>query len=172
MALLCSTDNNNGIISINLDKLNDYFTNKFSKTSDSDKEMDLIAKAFDDEKAISYYGKMAGRTILTPTETNMINALLDKPNMTDGILNVVFNYYFRQAKKYNTTTKLPAAYFEKVVDSLVMNDIKTTKEAMDYFRNFNNKKKQETSEKIEPQKEKISQEDLDVYDELKRLLGG
>ena len=96
-SLLNSFDYSNDQLIIDLNKFNAFVEQKFK---DKNKESDeMIENAFNNERSIAYYKKLSGRSALLPSETAMINELLDKYQISEGVLNVVINYYFTY-KKY------------------------------------------------------------------------
>jgi replication initiation and membrane attachment protein DnaB len=160
-----------------------FISNKYGNEQLSADEK--VAKTFESERSISYYQKLSGRTSLLPRETSMINELLDQYQISEGILNVVINFYYR----YGKNTMAPSKnYFIKVIEEMLMNNVSTTLDAMNYFRNRNKrikdyKEKQtqtnqvsvKVSEEIKVEKEEktdSSEIDLDLLNEFKKALGG
>ena len=178
-AILNSFDYLDNQMVINLDKLNDFINHKFGDVVLSSDEK--IVKSFEAERSISYYQKMSGRTTLLPRETSMINELLDQYHISEGVLNVVINYFFKYGNK---TMGLPKNYFAKVIEEMLINNVVTTLDAMNYFRN-RSKRIKDYKEKISastpkidtPVKEKevtnnTSEITQDLLDEFKKALGG
>lgn len=176
-AILNSFDYIENQMVINLEKLNEFVNNKYNGVTLSADEK--IAQTFNAERSISYYQKMSGRTNLLPRETAMINELLDQYQISEGVLNVIINFYFKYG---NRTMGASKNYFVKVIEEMLMNNVVSTLDAMNYFRN-RNKKIKEFKEKvvhpvnqeiqIETNNENISSEiDQDLLDEFKKALGG
>ena len=136
-AILNSFDYIENQMVINLDKLNEFVNKKYGEISMSADEK--IAKSFEAERSISYYQKMSGRTTLLPSETSMIYELLDQYQISEGVLNVVINYYFKYG---NRTIGVSKNYFVKVIEQMLMNNVVTTIDAMNYFRKRNKKIKE------------------------------
>ena len=176
-AILNSFDYIENQMVINLEKLNEFVNNKYNGVTLSADEK--IAQTFNAERSISYYQKMSGRTNLLPRETAMINELLDQYQISEGVLNVIINFYFKYG---NRTMGASKNYFVKVIEEMLMNNVVSTLDAMNYFRN-RNKKIKEFKEKvvhpvnqetqIETNNENTSSEiDQDLLDEFKKALGG
>ena len=182
-AILNSFDYENNQMVINLEKLNEFIFNKYGEDHLSADEK--VAKTFEAERSISYYQKLSGRTSLLPRETSMINELLDQYKISEGILNVVINFYF----VYGKNTMAPSKnYFIKVIEEMLMNNVSTTLDAMNYFRNRNKRikdykeKQTQTKQASEKQTEEIkankkeeresTEIDLALLDEFKKALGG
>lgn len=182
-AILNSFDYENNQMVINLEMLNDFISNKYGEEHLSADEK--VAKTFESERSISYYQKLSGRTSLLPRETSMINELLDQYQISEGVLNVVINFYFR----YGKNTMAPSKnYFVKVIEEMLMNNVSTTLDAMNYFRNRNKRikdyKEKQTQttqasvnpvEEIKVKKEEVeetSEIDIDLLNEFKKALGG
>ena len=136
-AILNSFDYVENQMVINLDKLNEFVNNKYGEVQLSADEK--IAQTFESERSISYYQKMSGRTNLLPRETSMINELLDQYQISEGVLNVIINYYFKYG---NRTMGASKNYFVKVIEEMLMNNVVSTLDAMNYFRNRNKKIKE------------------------------
>lgn len=180
-SLLNSFDYSNDQLVIDLNKFNSFVEQKFK---DKNKESDeMIEKAFNNERSIAYYKKLSGRSALLPSETAMINELLDKYQISEGVLNVVINYYFTYKKQ---TMGLPKNYFAKIIEDMLIANVKTTLDAMNYFRNLNNriksyKNKENFNSKVEKVEEKVIHEnktnsndeiDSDLLNSFKKALGG
>lgn len=177
-AILNSFDYVENQMVINLDKLNEFVNNKYGEVQLSADEK--IAQTFESERSISYYQKMSGRTNLLPRETSMINELLDQYQISEGVLNVIINYYFKYG---NRTMGASKNYFVKVIEEMLMNNVVSTLDAMNYFRNRNKKIKeykekvnQPITKEVEPEvkieKTTNSEIDQDLLDEFKKALGG
>ena len=175
-ALLNSIDYIDNQMYINLDKLNEFVNNKYGTSTLSGDEK--IAKTFEEVRSISYYQKLSGRTTLLPRETSMIIELLDQYQISEGVLNVVINHYFNYGNK---TMQISKNYFVKIIDDMLMNNVVTTIDAMNYFRNRNKriqeykekstntyKKETQIEEEVKPQ---TSQIDQNLLDELKKAFG-
>ncbi|MDY2888776.1 MAG: DnaD domain protein [Candidatus Caccosoma sp.] len=179
-SLLNSFDYSNDQFVIDLNKLNAFVEQKFK---DKNKESDeMIEKAFNNERSIAYYKKLSGRSALLPSETSMINELLDKYQISEGVLNVVINYYFTYKKQ---TMGLPKNYFAKIIEDMLIANVKNTIDAMNYFRNLNNriksyKNKENTIHKNDTpiekeisEKENATEEiDSELLNSFKKALGG
>lgn len=167
-----------GEMTIDLEKLNEFIFSKFQTKDSKLSQMEKIALAFDNERSITYYQKMSGRNALLPAETSMINELLDRYKISEGILNVVINFYFKYGKR---TINVPKNYFKKVIEEMLINNVKTTIDAMNYFKN-RNKRFKEFKEKnnlknssiiVEESKNDIKEEiDPKTLAEFKDLMGG
>lgn len=180
-SLLNSFDYSNDQLVIDLNKLNAFVEQKFK---DKNKESDeMIEKAFNNERSIAYYKKLSGRSALLPSETSMINELLDKYQISEGVLNVVINYYFTYKKQ---TMGLPKNYFAKIIEDMLIANVKTTIDAMNYFRNLNNriksyKNKENTIHKnndvviekeVSEKKNATEEIDSELLNSFKKALGG
>lgn len=180
-SLLNSFDYSNDQLVIDLNKLNAFVEQKFK---DKNKESDeMIEKAFNNERSIAYYKKLSGRSALLPSETSMINELLDKYQISEGVLNVVINYYFTYKKQ---TMGLPKNYFAKIIEDMLIANVKTTIDAMNYFRNLNNriksyKNKENTIHKnndvviekeVSEKKNTTEEIDSELLNSFKKALGG
>lgn len=180
-SLLNSFDYSNDQLIIDLNKFNAFVEQKFK---DKNKESDeMIENAFNNERSIAYYKKLSGRSALLPSETAMINELLDKYQISEGVLNVVINYYFTYKKQ---TMGLPKNYFAKIIEDMLIANVKTTLDAMNYFRNLNNriksyKNKENFTNKVEKVEVKVMHEnktnendeiDSDLLNSFKEALGG
>ena len=180
-SLLNSFDYSNDQLVIDLNKFNAFVEQKFK---DKNKESDeMIENAFNNERSIAYYKKLSGRSALLPSETAMINELLDKYQISEGVLNVVINYYFTYKKQ---TMGLPKNYFAKIIEDMLIANVKTTLDAMNYFRNLNNriksyKNKENLTNKVEKVEVKVIHEnktnendeiDSDLLNSFKKALGG
>ena len=180
-SLLNSFDYSNDQLVIDLNKFNAFVEQKFK---DKNKESDeMIENAFNNERSIAYYKKLSGRSALLPSETAMINELLDKYQISEGVLNVVINYYFTYKKQ---TMGLPKNYFAKIIEDMLIANVKTTLDAMNYFRNLNNriksyKNKENLTNKVEKVEVKVMHEnktnendeiDSDLLNSFKEALGG
>ncbi len=180
-SLLNSFDYSNDQLVIDLNKFNAFVEQKFK---DKNKESDeMIENAFNNERSIAYYKKLSGRSALLPSETAMINELLDKYQISEGVLNVVINYYFTYKKQ---TMGLPKNYFAKIIEDMLIANVKTTLDAMNYFRNLNNriksyKNKENFTNKVEKVEVKVMHEnktnendeiDSDLLNSFKEALGG
>lgn len=180
-SLLNSFDYSNDQLIIDLNKFNAFVEQKFK---DKNKESDeMIENAFNNERSIAYYKKLSGRSALLPSETAMINELLDKYQISEGVLNVVINYYFTYKKQ---TMGLPKNYFAKIIEDMLIANVKTTLDAMNYFRNLNNriksyKNKENFTNKAEKVEVKVMHEnktnandeiDSDLLNSFKEALGG
>ena len=108
----------------------------------------------------------------------MIIELLDQYQISEGVLNVVINHYFNYGNK---TMQISKNYFVKIIDDMLMNNVVTTIDAMNYFRNRNKriqeykekatntyKKETQIEEEVKPQ---TSQIDQNLLDELKKAFG-
>ena len=180
-SLLNSFDYSNDQLIIDLNKFNAFVEQKFK---DKNKESDeMIENAFNNERSIAYYKKLSGRSALLPSETAMINELLDKYQISEGVLNVVINYYFTYKKQ---TMGLPKNYFAKIIEDMLIANVKTTLDAMNYFRNLNNriksyKNKENFTNKAEKVEVKVMHENKtnandeinsDLLNSFKEALGG
>ncbi|MCI5745486.1 MAG: DnaD domain protein [Erysipelotrichaceae bacterium] len=170
---------------LDINKLNDFIELKFQKKEKELTGDDKIARTFEEQRSISYYKKLSGRSALLPRESAMISELLDRYQISEGVLNVVINYYFTYGK---STIGNPKNYFIKVIEEMQLNNVSTTIDAMNYFRNrnkamksyienkksmkdysYNNKKEEKKdTQEIEDKKEEV---DKDLVDELKKLMG-
>ena len=122
---------------------------------------------------------MSGRTNLLPRETAMINELLDQYQISEGVLNVIINFYFKYG---NRTMGASKNYFVKVIEEMLMNNVVSTLDAMNYFRNRNKKIKEFKEKVVHPVNQEIqietknentsSEIDQDLLDEFKKALGG
>lgn len=165
---------------IDLKKLNSFISTKFKKevTLNTD---DAMCKTFDEERSVAYYKKLSGRTALLPSETSMIFELLDQYKISEGVLNVIINFYFKYGKN---TFGNPKNYFIKVIEEMLINKVKTTLDAMNYFRNRNKRiqsyKENKMEEKVEVKENNIKQDnvdstseiDSDTLDEFLKVFGG
>ena len=176
-AILNSFDYIENQMVINLEKLNEFVNNKYNGVTLSADEK--IAQTFNAERSISYYQKMSGRTNLLPRETAMINELLDQYQISEGVLNVIINFYFKYG---NRTMGASKNYFVKVIEEMLMNNVVSTLDAMNYFRNRNKKIKEFKEKVVHPVNQEIqietknentsSEIDQDLLDEFKKALGG
>lgn len=178
-AMLNSMGYINNQMSIDLNNLNEYIQNKFKKENivNSDEQ---IASSFDNIKPIAYYKQLSGRDVLLPRETSMINELLDQYQISEGVLNTVINYYFKYGKN---TLGNPKNYFIKVIEEMLINNVKTSLDAMNYFRNRNKRiqsykaskeveNKKDTSNENQSQKQENNEIDKDTLDEFLKAFGG
>lgn len=145
-ALLKSFEYENQKMVVNLSKLNSIVSEKYKKEV-VDNSDEAIIRSFDNIRSIAYYKQLSSRDALLPSETSMINELLDRYKISEGVLNVVINYYFKYGKN---TFGNPKNYFIKVIEEMIINNVKTTLDAMNYFRNRN--------KKIKSYKDKINNE--------------
>ena len=145
-ALLKSFEYENQKMVVNLSKLNSIVSEKYKKEV-VDNSDEAIIRSFDNIRSIAYYKQLSSRGALLPSETSMINELLDRYKISEGVLNVVINYYFKYGKN---TFGNPKNYFIKVIEEMIINNVKTTLDAMNYFRNRN--------KKIKSYKDKINNE--------------
>ena len=113
----------------------------------------------------------------------MINELLYTYQISEGVLNVVINYYFKYGQ---TTLVAPKKYFEKVIEEMIINNVKSTLDAMNYFRNRKKRTQsyKENLTKKEPKIQNTSKEvenknvenqdnvDLQTLEKFRKLMGG
>lgn len=166
-----------GQLYVDLNKLNSYVEKEFKKVVINQNSDEEYAKMFDSIRSIAYYKTLSGRTSLLPSETSMINELLDEYKISEGILNVVINYYFMYGKN---TFGISKNYFKKVIEEMIINNVKTTIDAMNYFRDRNKriKKYKEKNEKVpvvkkdEDDSSSNNEIDQETLDEFRRLMGG
>ncbi len=180
-AILNSFDYIDNKMKLNVLKLNDFISQKYQEkvSKENNNSDELIAKTFDRERSIAYYKKLSGRTTLLPRETAMINELLDQYKITEGVLNVVINYYFKYGQR---TLGVSKNYFVKTIEEMLLNGVKTTLDAMNYFRNRNKRIKkyyenQKNNNEISlNSKENKPNEDDTIdqatIDEFKKLMDG
>ena len=185
-AILNSFEYVNDQMIIELNKLNNFINNKFKNKLVTESSDELLAKTFDEERSIAFYKKLSGRDILLPRETEMINDLLVTYQISEGILNVVISYYFKYGKNTITVSK---NYFVKVIEEMILSGVKTTIDAMNYFRNKNKKVKEyyknaqakptptyKKEVKVESKQveETNNSNDVDLatIEEFKKLMGG
>ena len=185
-AILNSFEYVNDQMIIELNKLNNFINNKFKNKLVTESSDELLAKTFDEERSIAFYKKLSGRDILLPRETEMINDLLVTYQISEGILNVVISYYFKYGKNTITVSK---NYFVKVIEEMILSGVKTTIDAMNYFRNKNKKVKeyyknaqakptptykQEVKVESKQVEETNNSNDVDLatIEEFKKLMGG
>ncbi len=182
-AILNSFDYENEQMKVNLVKLNQFIENKYQiKQNENLKNSDeKIAEAFESERSIAYYKKLSGRSVLLPRETAMINELLDQYKISEGVLNVVISYYFKYGQR---TLGVSKNYFVKIIEEMLLNNVKTTIDAMNYFRNRNkriqkykesNKKENNATMKVKEEKSTEKKEEsisAETLAEFRRLLGG
>ncbi len=182
-AILNSFDYENEQMKVNLVKLNQFIENKYQiKQNENLKNSDeKIAEAFESERSIAYYKKLSGRSVLLPRETAMINELLDQYKISEGVLNVVISYYFKYGQR---TLGVSKNYFVKIIEEMLLNNVKTTIDAMNYFRNRNkriqkykesNKKENNATIKVKEEKPTEKKEEsisAETLAEFRRLLGG
>ncbi len=182
-AILNSFDYENEQMKVNLVKLNQFIENKYqTKQKEKEKSSDeKIAEAFESERSIAYYKKLSGRTTLLPRETAMINELLDEYKISEGVLNVVINYYFKYGQH---TLGVPKNYFIKIIEEMLLNNVKTTIDAMNYFRNRNKRIQRYNEQKKQSEQKRFVQEEKKVIEkneeeinpetlaEFRKLLGG
>lgn len=177
-ALLKSFEYDNQQMVVNLNKLNSIISENYKKAV-VDNSDEAIIRTFDSIKPIAYYKQLSSRDALLPSETSMINELLDRYKISDGILNVVINYYFKYGK---STFGNPKNYFIKIIEEMLINNVKNTLDAMNYFRNRNKKIKTYKEKKIETKvienetKNEIKNESNDIdketLDEFLKAFGG
>lgn len=186
-AILNSFEYVNDQMIIELNKLNNFINSKFKSKLVNESSDEILAKTFEQERSIAFYKKLSGRDILLPRESEMINELLESYPITEGILNVVISFYFKYGKN---TISVSKNYFVKVIEEMVISGVKTTIDAMNYFRNRNkriqnykqsleNKPKVEYKRKdVVKQEEKVevkeTNEDVDLatIEEFRKLMGG
>lgn len=182
-AILNSFDYENEQMKVNLVKLNQFIENKYQiKQNENLKNSDeKIAEVFESERSIAYYKKLSGRSVLLPRETAMINELLDQYKISEGVLNVVISYYFKYGQR---TLGVSKNYFVKIIEEMLLNNVKTTIDAMNYFRNRNkriqkykesNKKENNATIKVKEEKATEKKEEsisAETLAEFRRLLGG
>lgn len=176
--LLQSVFYENDQLTVDLKKLNDLIEKEFNKNTVESNSDNNLAKLFENERSITYYKKLSGRDSLLPRETEMIDELLDQYQISEGVLNVVIDYYFKHGKN---TMGVPKNYFKKIIEEMIINNVKTTVDAMNYFRN-RSKRVQNYKDKVAPVvkkevvkevKEDVNSEiDQDTLDEFRRLMGG
>ena len=180
-AILNSFDYVDNKMIIDLKKLNDFVSKKYKKEVINNTD-EAICKTFDDERSVAYYKKLSGRAALLPSETSMIFELLDQYKISEGVLNVVINYYFNYGK---TTLGNPKNYFIKIIEEMLINKVKTTLDAMNYFRNRNRRiqsykenkqdnysKESKPEIKVETPSKDDNDIDGDVLDEFLKVFGG
>ena len=177
-ALLKSFEYDNQQMVVNLNKLNSLISENYKKVI-VDNSDEAIIRTFDSIKPIAYYKQLSSRDALLPSETSMINELLDRYKISDGILNVVINYYFKYGK---STFGNPKNYFIKIIEEMLINNVKNTLDAMNYFRNRNKKIKTYKEKKVETKvienetKNEIKNESNDIdketLDEFLKAFGG
>ena len=159
---------------IDLVKLNEFIESKYKAKTKNESADEKLAKSFEAERSIAYYKKLSGRDSLFPRETSMINELLDQYKISEGVLNVVISYYFKYGQK---TFGVSKNYFVKVIEEMLINNVKTTIDAMNYFRNRNKRIKSynDSKKKENPSiqnEEKPTTIDNDTMDEFRKLMGG
>ena len=109
----------------------------------------------------------------------MIEELLSTYKISEGVLNTVINYYFTYGKN---TVSNPKNYFIKVIEEMLINNVKTSLDAMNYFRNRNkriqsykenlkNEVKLPTSKKEDKLDESTKEIDKDTLDEFLKAFG-
>ena len=181
-AILNSFDYVNDQMIIDLNKLNDFIESKYKDKLKQESPDEKLAKSFESERSIAYYKKLSGRDALFPRETSMINELLDQYKISEGVLNVVISYYFKYGQK---TFGVSKNYFVKVIEEMLINNVKTTVDAMNYFRNRNKRIQSYKENKINRQVEKVEERkevksveekdssiDLQTMEEFRKLMGG
>lgn len=186
-AILNSFEYVNDQMIIELNKLNNFINSKYKSKLANENSDELLAKTFDEERSIAFYKKLSGRDILLPRESEMINELLESYPITEGILNVVISFYFKYGKN---TIAVPRNYFVKVIEEMVISGVKTTIDAMNYFRNRNKRiqnykqslenkpkfeyKRKEVVKQDEKIEEKETSDDVDLatIEEFRKLMGG
>ena len=155
--------------SIDVKKLNKYVEGKYKTLP---KKEDL-SSSFENINPVAYYEKLANRTMM-PSEINQLNALKEKYDFSNGVINVSIDYYFKYG---NSQTKyFPDKYFDKVFNSLKERNCKTVQDAMDYFKsikknNNENIKIEEKKEKKETEVKELDEETLAALKELADLVG-
>lgn len=156
-----STDN--GMI-LDKVKLNNAATQIYNERQEALNPDQKIIKQFESFKPIRYFELKSKRSALLPSEIKMIDYILDTYKITDGVLNVVIDYYFSKGNVMGN----PQNYLIKVIEDMIRNDVKTTLEAMNFLRNKNKKVKEyyqqkETTTKVESNKEPVNkvQENVD-----------
>lgn len=179
-AILNSFGYQDNKMKLDVNKLNDFITKKYQERIHKENENSdaLIAKSFESERSLAYYKKLSGRSSLLPRETAMINELLDQYKISEGILNVVINYYFKYGK---STLGVPKNYFIKIIEEMLLNNVSTTIDAMNYFRNRNkrikdykenkNKEQQKVNETPKVASENNDEVDQNTIDEFRKLMG-
>ena len=181
-AILNSFDYVNEQMIIDLNKLNDFIESKYKDKLKQESPDEKLAKSFESERSIAYYKKLSGRDALLPRETSMINELLDQYKISEGVLNVVISYYFKYGQK---TFGVSKNYFVKVIEEMLINNVITTIDAMNYFRNRNKRIQSYKENKINIQVEKVEERkevksveekdssiDLQTMEEFRKLMGG
>ena len=136
---------------VDVRKLNEYIEKVYGNSVSS------IIDMFEREKPINYYSKMLKRNLF-PRETDMINELLDRYKICDGIMNTIINYYFNYKKNSNGD---PRNYFIKIIESMKMAGVETTKDAVEYLRENNQKYKKQNENKKEQEKPQESDADVE-----------
>ena len=149
-----STDN--GMI-LDKVKLNNAATQIYNERQEALNPDQKIIKQFESFKPIRYFELKSKRSALLPSEIKMIDYILDTYKITDGVLNVVIDYYFSKGNVMGN----PQNYLIKVIEDMIRNDVKTTLEAMNFLRNKNKKVKEynqqkETNNKVESNKEPVN----------------
>lgn len=174
---------------INLNRLNSYIEEKYAKKENEEalSSDEKIAKFFESEKSIAYYQKLCGRTTLLPSEISMIDELLDQYKISEGVLNVVFNYYFKGPQKKSMAPS--KNYCIKVIEEMIISGVTSTLDAMNYFKNRNQRirkfketylqeeiKNETTTPIVVEEKKKKEEESNDVDPEtiakFRKLMGG
>lgn len=164
---------------LDLNALNALIEKRSLKKDDLNSD-EKIAAIFENERSIAYYKRMCGRETLLPRESEMISDLLSTYQISEGVLNVVISYYFKYGKSKMGVSK---NYFIKVIEEMILNGVSSTIDAMNYFRNRNNRVKKYNEEKNKIEKkvnsyqEEIKNEeesinDLQKIEEFKKLIGG
>ena len=164
---------------IDLNKFNNFIESKYKNKLKQESPDEKIAKSFESEKSIAYYKKLCGRDSLFPRETAMINELLEQYKISEGVLNVVISYYFKYGQK---TFGVSKNYFMKVIEEMLINNVKTTIDDMNYFRNRNKKiqsykenktyKQPVKKDEVKIEEEKDSSIDVKTMEEFRKLMGG
>lgn len=170
-------DDNNQL-QIDLNRLNSFVEKEFSKNVHEKTSDEKYVEMFENERSIVYYQKMCGRINLLPSETAMINDLLDEYKISEGVLNVIINYYFSNKKN---TLGVSKNYFKKVIEEMIINNVVSTIDAMNYFRNRTKKiqKYKESNSKTntnvikKDDNDEVKEEiDPETLAEFRRLMGG
>ena len=155
------------VTKIDLDKLNDFISSKYQEK----KPIDVVS-LFEKERSLNYYEKLAGH--LLPRERDMILELLDTYRISEGILNTIINYYYQYAPNKSGN---PKNYFIKIIEGMQLQNVKTTEDAINYFKE-NNARRQKylqnenelPKDEIVDNKKEVKENNEDV-EELLKLLG-
>lgn len=130
------------------------------KNPDEDRRQKFFNE-LDTKPVLEYYTSVFKRTLL-PSEENSLLAIQKKYDASNGIINAAVWYYQQYANK--TIRNYSAKYIEKIVISLMDNHCKNAEDAINYFKDYQQRsreyaqKKEYTSFKKEPiQKENETQ---------------